>query len=87
MRKELKKNLLDLNYNKYIQYKNTFVILFFTNVIGWIVAFATNQINFNNYFQLGFVLLSFSAINFYIFFFLIRFNKKLFFIIKEIKNL
>ncbi|MDD5086319.1 MAG: hypothetical protein PHV16_01060 [Candidatus Nanoarchaeia archaeon] len=45
---KVKKNLLDLNYNKYLQYFNTSIILLFTYIIALMVGFITRQINYNN---------------------------------------
>jgi len=45
---KVKKNLLDLNYNKYLQYFNTSIILFFTYIIAVLVGFITKQINYTN---------------------------------------
>ncbi len=45
---KIKKNLLDLEYNKYLQYYNTSIILLFTYVIGLSIAFITKQINYKD---------------------------------------
>jgi len=45
---KLKKNLLDMNYNKYLYYFNTSVILLFTYVIGILIGFITKQINYRS---------------------------------------
>ncbi len=42
---QVKKNLLDLQYNKYLQYYNTSIIILFTYFIGAGIAFITKQIN------------------------------------------
>lgn len=42
---KLKKNLLDLHYNKYLQYFNTSIIIVFTYFIGLIISLLTRQIN------------------------------------------
>ncbi len=41
----VKKNLLDLQYNKYLQYYTTSVILLFTFLIGVVIAFFTKQLS------------------------------------------
>ncbi|MBS3152556.1 hypothetical protein J4230_04055 [Candidatus Woesearchaeota archaeon] len=46
---KIKKNLLDLEYNKNLQYLNTCIVLLFTYFIGIIIAIFTNQINYNNW--------------------------------------
>lgn len=45
---KVKKNLLDLEYSKYLQYYNTSIIVAFTYVIGLIVGYFTTGINKNN---------------------------------------
>lgn len=48
MENKIRKNLLDLNYQKYLQYRNTSIILLFTYFIGIAIAFGTNQIKYSN---------------------------------------
>ena len=43
---KVKKNLLDLQYNKYLQYYNTSIIVLFTYAIGVGISFMTKQINY-----------------------------------------
>ena len=45
---QVKKNILDLQYNKYLQYYNTAIIVLFTYFIGVGIAILTKQINFND---------------------------------------
>jgi len=45
---KVKKNLLDLQYNKYLQYYTTAVILLFTYFIGVGIAFITEQVDYKN---------------------------------------
>ncbi len=52
----IKKNLLDLSYNKYLQYFTTCVILIFTYIIGLIIALLSKQVNYNSFAQISFVL-------------------------------
>ena len=52
-----KKNLLDLQYNKYLQYFNTSIILLFTYFIAVSIAFITKQINYKEPQQLFFIFL------------------------------
>lgn len=49
---KVKKNLLDLQYNKYLQYYNTSIIILFTYFIGATIAFITKQINIHESGQL-----------------------------------
>ncbi len=51
----VKKNLLDLQYNKYLQYYTTSIILLFTYFIGLGIAFITRQVDIHNTRQLLFV--------------------------------
>ena len=44
----VKKNLLDLQYNKYLQYYNTSIIILFTYFIGVGITFLTEQVNLND---------------------------------------
>ncbi len=53
----VKKNLLDINYNKYLQYFNTTIIISFTYLIGIAIAFITKQINYKDPTQLFLVAL------------------------------
>ena len=43
---KVKKNLLDLSYNKYLQYYNTSIIIIFTYIIGVGIAFLTEAIDY-----------------------------------------
>lgn len=52
---KIKKKLLDLQYNKYLQYYNTSIIILFTYVIGVAIAFITKQIDYRNMNQIGLV--------------------------------
>jgi len=49
---KVKKNLLDLQYTKYLQYYNTSIIILFTYVIGVAIAFITKQIDYKSLNQL-----------------------------------
>ena len=49
---EVKKNLLDLSYNKYLQYFTTVIVLIFTYITGIFIAFFTKQIDYKNGTQL-----------------------------------
>ena len=45
---EKKKNILDLQYSKYLQFFNTSIVVLFTYIIGLAIAFFTRQIDFKN---------------------------------------
>jgi len=47
----VKKNVLDLQYNKYLQYYNTSIIILFTYVIGAGIALLTEQLNLTDHKQ------------------------------------
>lgn len=49
---KVKKNLLDIQYNKYVQYFNTSVIIAFSYIIGVGITFITKQIDYKNSIQL-----------------------------------
>ena len=49
---KVKKNLLDLQYNKYLQYYTTAIILLFTYFIGVSISFITRQIDYTNHGQM-----------------------------------
>ena len=46
LNKTTKKNLLDLQYNKYLQYYNTAIIILFTYFIAVLISYLTKQINY-----------------------------------------
>ncbi len=50
-----KKNLLDLQYNKFLQYYNTSIIILFTYLIALAIGFVTKQINYRDTGQLTLV--------------------------------
>jgi len=43
-----KKNLLDLNHNKYLQYFNTTIIIVFTYIVGILIGFITGGLNYKD---------------------------------------
>lgn len=83
----VKKNLLDLQYNKYLLYYNTSIILLFTYFIGVTIAFITKQISYKNINQLLLVTaISITVISFIISF-MLRFKEHLTNILQEVKKL
>lgn len=50
---KIKKNILDLRYQKNLSYFNTAIIILFTYVVGVMVALLIGRISFVNYFQLA----------------------------------
>lgn len=84
---QIKKNLLDLKYNKNLQYYNTSIILLFTYFIGIAIAFITKQIDYTNLAQLfltGIISIVFIST---IVIFMLRFRAHLKIIPEEIKKL
>ncbi len=53
----VKKNILDIHYNKYLQYFNTTIIVSFTYLIGVSIAFITKQVDYKDPAQLSLVVL------------------------------
>lgn len=83
----LKKNILDLTYNKYLQYQTTSIIISFTYLVGVAVAFLTKQLSLTDYSQM-ILLLSFSIIVLTpAVYFILSARKHLKNIIEEIKKL
>lgn len=84
---KVKKNLLDLQYNKYLQGYNTSIIILFTYTIGVIIAFITKQIDYKNANQVGLIGLISVAVISIIFIFMFRMREHLKNIPNEIKKL
>lgn len=54
MEEELKrKNILDLQFQKYLTISSTSIIIMFTYVIGVVIAFLTKQIKLNDFIVMG----------------------------------
>ena len=64
MNDKIKKNLLDLKYNKCLQFYNTTIISIISYTIALGIAIATKQINYTNPTHL-FISISFSIIFFF----------------------
>lgn len=84
---KVKKNLLDIHYNKYLQYFNTTIIITFTYIIGISIAFITKQINYKDPKQLLFITLVSIGFLSFIAILLINFKEHLNNIPREIKKL
>jgi len=83
----IKKNLLDLEFNKNLQYLNTSLIIIFTYIIGIFVAFLTKQLDFTNFdhiVKIALVSMIFISI---VVSFMLQFKKQLEIIPKKIYNL
>jgi len=46
MNNKIRKNILDIKYNKYVQYQITSIIIAFTYIIGVCIGLITRQIRF-----------------------------------------
>ncbi len=82
-----KKNLLDLRYNKYLQYYNTSIIILFTYFIAIFIVLVTKQLDYKNIRYLSLVGIISAAVLSLIAIFLLRFKGHEENILNEIKNL
>ena len=84
---KIRKNLLDLQHTKYIQYFNTCVILLFTYFIGLVISFFTKQIDYSNREQV--ILIIFTSVVFFVIMgtLLIKFNLRVKSIMREVTQL
>ncbi len=87
LREGVKKNLLDLQYSKYLQYYTTTIIILFTYGIGVAIALITRQIDVSSVRQMLLVSLVSSAVVSIIVILLIGFKGHLGNITHEIKKL
>ena len=83
----IKKNLLDLEYNKYLQYLNTTLILVFTYFIGILVAILTENVKYTNPNQIFFVSTISVGVLSVLFVLIFNFKNKLKEIVKKIKKI
>jgi len=84
---KIKKNLLDLQYNKNLQYFNTSIIILFTYIIGVFIAFVTKQIDYKNPNQLALVAFISIIVISMIVNLMLRFRKHLVNILEELKKI
>lgn len=82
-----KKNILDLQYAKYLQYFNTSIIIIFTYFIGLVIALFTKQINLADIRHLFLLVLASSLFLIVIIYLLLRFKYRMKNVIEEIKKL
>lgn len=84
---KIKKNLLDLEYNKHLQRSNTYLIIIFTYLLGIMVAFITKQIDYKDLNQV-LVMMLFSMMFFgFGIYLILRSEHEMQKIIKQIKTL
>ncbi|MEK6948213.1 MAG: hypothetical protein AABX19_03125 [Nanoarchaeota archaeon] len=83
----IKKNILDLEYNKNLQYYNTVIIIISTYIVGVMISLITKQVDYTSLkdFSILSVISSFFIIVNVIF--LMKFKERLNKIIEEIKDL
>ncbi len=84
---KVKKNLLDLQYNKYLQYYNTSIIILFTYFIGVGIAFIAKQIDIGEPRQFLSLMVISISITVLIILSMLRFKNHQQNILDEIKNL
>ena len=87
MNPRITKNLLDLEFNKYLQIYNASIILLFSFLVGLLVALLTNQIDFSDKIQVGTFFIASIVVIFAIISFMVRSHYKLKLIPKEISKL
>jgi len=80
-------NLLELYFNKYLQYKITTILIFFTYIIAIMIPFFTGDLKPGNFFDMFLLLIVSFFIISIIVLFLNEFNYHLKRIPKEIKKL
>ncbi|HIH26053.1 hypothetical protein J4476_04030 [Candidatus Woesearchaeota archaeon] len=83
----IKKNLLDLEYNKNLQYFNTTIVILFTYIIGLVIAFVTKQIDVKNNIQLSIVTIISLILIFVLLVFLVLIKDSMKKVISQIKEL
>ncbi len=83
----IKKNILDLQYSKHLQYYNTSIIILFTYAIAVVVGFITEQIDYKNVAQVTFVGLISVSVIITILLFMLRSKDHMKNIINEVKKL
>jgi hypothetical protein len=70
-----KKNLLDLEYQKNLQYLNTSIIILFTYAIGVVLAFVTGQVDATDSRQFALIIVLSSAVTTILFIKILRFTE------------
>jgi len=83
----LKLKILELTFNKNLQYKNTLIILLFTYFIGVIISLLTKQLKVSNFIDMYLLAISTMFILGFGLILLNEFNSHLDRIIEELKKL
>lgn len=84
---DIKKNLLDLEYQRYLQLYTAVLILIFTYIIGIMVAFLTKQIDIKDVNQIWILVAITLFFMIFAFYFITKFSNNLTKIKEEIKNI
>jgi len=84
---DVRKNILDLNFHKYVQYKTTVLIFAFTYLIALFIPFFTNQLKINNLSDIILISIISSAFFVLVILSIIEFNYHLKKIPEELKKL
>jgi predicted neutral ceramidase superfamily lipid hydrolase len=74
---KVKKNLLDLEYNKYLSYLNTSIIILFTYLVSVAIVIITRQIDYKNVSQIMFLSVTSMLILSVISFLVIRYRSRI----------
>lgn len=84
---KLRKNILDIQYNKYLQYFSTTTIILFTYFIGLLIALMTKSIDYTNKNHVAIVAVVTIAFLSIAGILMLRFKEKMQNIIIELENL
>ena len=84
---KIRKNILDIQHNKYLQYFNTTIVILFTYFIGLFIALITKSIDYTNKNHVVITMIVSIAFLSVTTIFLLRFKDKMKGIISEIENL
>lgn len=84
---QIRKNILDLTYSTQLQYFTTTIILFFTYLVGLLIAFLTNQVDLHNPVQLWLMFFMTIAVSATAVLLFQHFRTKLHAILREIRSL
>jgi Mn2+/Fe2+ NRAMP family transporter len=88
MKEDLKrKNVLDLHFQKSLSISSNAIIISFTFFIAIIIAIVTDQVDFNDYFKVGALLILAILVFVTALIFFISSKKRMKEIVKEIKKL
>jgi len=84
---DVRKDILELHFHKYLTYKITIIIIFFTSFIALLIPFLTGQLEFSSVFDISLIVLIFSIFIILIISYLNKFDYHLRNILEELKKL